>query len=268
MTPTRSPRPPRRIGWNTADRSGQQRGSQQVDMMKLHNGPATEEITPPGTGTAGVPVAGSRDGFLAHRAKVVDPQLRAKLYDVPQAIHEWLEPYGGLENRHVLDFGCGFGETAAGIALGHGASSVHGVDVQDKPGQCGPMLASVFGLESLPANLRFSRITEHGPAERDAYDVVVSWSVLEHVTRGLLSSVLGALHDSLRPGGIAFFQISPLYFSPEGAHLGVLGYQNWEHLLKQTSEVLDDIANLSRCQSRAESPPGAPVHNAEPGDGE
>lgn len=185
----------------------------------------------------------SREAFLARRAEVTDPKLRAKLYGVPQTIAAWLEPYGGLSNKRVLDFGCGFGETAAGIALGHGAHSVHGVDVQDKPGQCGPILSREFGLVDLPDNLRFSRIPERGPSEPHAYDVVVSWSVLEHVARGSLSQVLAAIHDSLRPGGVAFFQIAPLYFSPEGSHLWPLGYDRWEHLLKQTSEVLEDIAN-------------------------
>lgn len=185
----------------------------------------------------------SREDFFAGRLDVDDPRLRTKLYELPRIISEWLEPFGGLENKRVLDFGCGFGETAAGIAMGYGAADVHGVDIQSKPDQCEFILARVFGTSGLPANLRFSQIPETGPTEREAYDVVVSWSAVEHVSRASLSKVLSALHGSLIPEGLAFIQISPLYFSPEGSHLWPVGYRRWEHLTKQTSEVLDDIAN-------------------------
>lgn len=185
----------------------------------------------------------SREDFLVRKGEVADARLQTKLYELPRIISEWLEPFGGFENRRVLDFGCGFGETAAGIALGYGAQDVHGVDIQAKPEECEAILGSVFGLAGLPGNLRFSRISEGGPEERQAYDVVISWSAVEHVARQTLPRVLQAMHDSLRPSGLAFIQISPLYFSPEGSHLWPLGYRNWEHLLKQTSEVIDDIAS-------------------------
>ncbi len=210
--------------------------------MESQDGPRSVDITPPSDGAAAGLSRLSPDAYLARRSEILDPRLVAKMYAVPQVVSEWLAPFGGLADKRVLDFGCGFGETAAGIALGHGARDVHGVDVQDKPDQCRSILSRVFGLARLPDNLRFSRITEGGPEERHAYDVVVSWSVLEHVARLSLPQVLNALHDCLRPGGVAFVQVSPLYFSPEGSHLWPLGYERWEHLTKQTSEVLGDIA--------------------------
>jgi cyclopropane fatty-acyl-phospholipid synthase-like methyltransferase len=179
--------------------------------------------------------------YRAGEAGVTDPVLRAKLYAVPRVMADWLAPFGGFEGRRVLDFGCGFGETAAGIALGHGAAEVRGVDIQPKPERCAEILRETLGLDGPPANLRFSRIAPGEPVGDGDHDIVVSWSAVEHVARGLLDGALEGLHAALKPGGLAFIQISPLYFSPEGSHLWPLGYRGWEHLLRQTSEVLDEI---------------------------
>ncbi|MDP3405470.1 MAG: class I SAM-dependent methyltransferase [Brevundimonas sp.] len=172
---------------------------------------------------------------------ILDPDLRAKLYALPQIMADWLAPFGGFEGQRVLDFGCGFGETAAGIALGHGAAEVRGVDIQPKPEGCAGILREHLGLEALPVNLNVYQIEPGAPVGRGDLDIVVSWSTVEHVARGLLDGVLGSLHVALRPGGLAFIQISPLYFSPEGSHLWALGYRGWEHLSRQTSEVLEAI---------------------------
>lgn len=179
--------------------------------------------------------------YRDREAGITDPEMRAKLYALPQVMADWLAPYGGFEGRHVLDFGCGFGETAAGIALGHGAAEVRGVDIQPKPERCAGILRDTLGLNGLPANLNLRQIEPGEAVGRGDLDIVVSWSTVEHVARGLLDGVLGSLHTALKPGGLAFIQISPLYFSPEGSHLWALGYRGWEHLTRQTSEVLEAI---------------------------
>ncbi|MBX9617010.1 MAG: class I SAM-dependent methyltransferase [Caulobacteraceae bacterium] len=179
--------------------------------------------------------------YRDREAGSLDPEMRAKLYGLPQIMADWLAPHGGFEGRRVLDFGCGFGETAAGIALGHGAAEVRGVDIQPKPQRCAGILRETLGLETLPGNLKLRQIEPGEAVGRDDLDIVVSWSTVEHVARGLLDGVLGSLHAALKPGGLAFIQISPLYFSPEGSHLWALGYRGWEHLTRQTSEMLDAI---------------------------
>lgn len=190
--------------------------------------------------TASTSIAATR-AYRDREASIVEPELRAKLYAVPQIMADWLAPFGGFEGRRVLDFGCGFGETAAGIALGYGPAEVRGVDIQPKPERCAGILRETLGLDELPGNLRLRQIEAGEAVGQGDLDIVVSWSTVEHVARGLLDGVLTSLHTALKPGGLAFIQISPLYFSPEGSHLWALGYRGWEHLLRQTSEVLDGL---------------------------
>lgn len=181
------------------------------------------------------------EAYQAASGGLEDANLKAKLYTLPQIINDWLAPYGGLAGKRVLDFGCGVGEMAAGMALGYGAENVHGVDIAPKFEACAALLGQTYGLTDLPPNLRFSQIGIGEALGEAAYDVIASWSAVEHVSRGTLDTTLSALHAALRPGGVAMIQVSPLYFSPEGAHLWALGYGRWEHLLRQTSEVLSDI---------------------------
>jgi SAM-dependent methyltransferase len=182
---------------------------------------------------------------MVWRAVCADPSLAHKFCDIPDIVESWLASYGGLAGRDILDFGCGFGETAAGIALTFNPNMVVGVDIQDKPLQCQRILAEQFGMAALPAGLAFAQIDEGGFLGNAEFDLVISWSVLEHVRRARLRQTVTDLWAALRPGGLAFVQISPLYFSPEGSHLWALGYSAWEHLLKQTSEVMADIEGAS-----------------------
>jgi cyclopropane fatty-acyl-phospholipid synthase-like methyltransferase len=179
--------------------------------------------------------------YHAARPGIGDPNLEAKLFAVPGVVDDWLQPFGGLAGKRILDFGCGAGEAAAAIALGYGATHVHGVDLGSKFTECPAMLGRVFGASGMPSNLQFSQVRAGSALGEGQYDVVISWSCIEHVSRETLQTTLTAIHTSLRQGGVAFIQISPLYFSPEGSHLRAIGYQAWDHLTRQTSEVLNDI---------------------------
>lgn len=170
-----------------------------------------------------------------------DPVLRTKLYAVPELIADWTKPHGGLAGRRILDFGCGLGEAAAGVALGYEPAEVLGVDIRAETAACIAMLREHFGLEGLPPNLAFATVTEGEIAPCGGFDLIYSWSVMEHVERGRLDAVIGGLHDHLRPGGLLFVQIAPLYFSAEGAHLWAVGYRDWEHLTRQLSEIQGEV---------------------------
>ncbi|WP_426050891.1 SAM-dependent methyltransferase [Brevundimonas sp. SL161] len=182
-----------------------------------------------------------RNTFLDWKKATSDPLLLRKLSTLPEIIESWIAPYGGFSGREVLDFGCGFGETAAGIALQYDVTRVVGVDVQDKPARCEPLLMEKIGIGGLPDHLTLAQIEKGALLGEQEFDLVISWSVLEHVQRDSLRQTIADLWTALRPGGLAFVQISPLYFSPEGSHLWAIGYGGWEHLLRQTSEVLADI---------------------------
>ena len=50
-------------------------------------------------------------------AEAAPAELRQKLVTLPGIIAEWVAPHGGLAGRKVMDFGCGLGELAAGLAF-------------------------------------------------------------------------------------------------------------------------------------------------------
>ena len=162
---------------------------------------------------------------------IADDVYRSKFSFLPEIIDNWLHNEGGLDGRDILDFGCGEGTTAIGMALAHPTSRVVGVDVQPGFEECGQLAAAQLGLRTLPSNLRFA-VIERGEVAPPGhqFDVAYSWSVFEHIERALLPRILSRLRSSLRPGGRLFIQIAPLYYSAEGSHLFTWMPEPWGHL--------------------------------------
>lgn len=175
------------------------------------------------------------------RRQDVEGEVRTKMFDLPEVIHHFLAPHGGLHGRRVLEVGCGEGLMAAGMALGYGAQ-VRGIEISEGFRACETILRDRLGLDGLPPTLAFEQVSEGDLGSARDFDVAASWSVFEHVRRGLLNATIADLRDRLRPGGLVFLQIAPLYFSPDGAHLWALGHGAWEHLTRQASEIEAEIA--------------------------
>lgn len=182
----------------------------------------------------------SQDRSLEKKAKALQDAEKAKFLSLPYYLHMWTKDYGALKGKKVLDFGCGEGTSAAGIALLHGAT-VHGVDINREAEACADFLKSRLNAE-MPPTLSFQEITPGGAIDGNDYDCIFSWSVFEHVNNRIYADVLADLYQRLKPGGLFFMQIAPLYFSPEGSHLWAIGYENWEHLTNQHSDVLADLS--------------------------
>lgn len=179
-----------------------------------------------------------------------DEDTRVKLIDLPRIVSDWVEPYGGLAGRRILDFGCGFGELAAGLAGGFDPAVVVGIDIAAMPLLGIKRFESWMGPGTAPPNLKLEQVEAGDLGSLDTVDVIVSWSAIEHVTRGTLDEILKGLHRKLSSGGLMMIQIAPLYFSPSGAHLWACGYGPWDHLKKSSSEVLADIAACAALNQR------------------
>ncbi|MEQ7155394.1 class I SAM-dependent methyltransferase [Brevundimonas aurifodinae] len=172
-------------------------------------------------------------------AETASPDLRQKLLILPAIIADWAEPHGGLAGRRIMDFGCGLGELAAGLAYAEPTASVVGLEVTDQPDGL-PAVLKPLGLIP-PANLSFRTVPLGEVGDEDDFDLIVSWSVFEHVQRNQFDAVVAGLKTRLKPGGLLFMQVSPLFFSPEGSHLWALGYTDWQHLTRELSEVREDL---------------------------
>lgn len=143
--------------------------------------------------------------------------------------------------KRILDFGCGLGYMSLALARAYPGAEVLGVDIHSNFETLASFSADVL-KEPLPPNLRFYQI-EPGQSVSSLMmpDVIVSWSVMEHVSRRILPSVLADLHAALAAGGIAFTQICPLYFSPFGSHLQTVIDEPWHHLTYSHAELRNRI---------------------------
>jgi cyclopropane fatty-acyl-phospholipid synthase-like methyltransferase len=172
----------------------------------------------------------------------LSPQEEALFVTIPGHIQNWTRDHGGLAGRRILDFGCGTGVSAAGMALRMDAAHAHGVDINLNHAGCLAFLSRHFGLASLPETLTFEKVLPGDTGAERGFDLAYSWSTFEHVGNRYFPDILAGLRERIVPGGLFFVQIGPLYFSPEGGHLWALGWRAWEHLTHQFSDVEDAIA--------------------------
>lgn len=161
-------------------------------------------------------------------------------------VHQALSPPLDPSKTSILDFGCYDGTTALGLVLRHGWKQVVGVDID--PGfDALPRLArEQIGLEALPNNLAFRQIRpQESMATVGRFGAIMCWSVFEHIERELLDPIVADLHSALSPGGYFFLQVDPLFFSPQGSHLGRFAIAPWAHLRLSARELEHQVLSAA-----------------------
>lgn len=154
-----------------------------------------------------------RSGQLKAR-KIIDRAAKHDTIFVP--LREHLEGVVGVPTlaaaRDILEFGAG---RNGFIEYYTGANqNGHALDIADISGCYEPRIKAVISDGRTI------------PLPDASIDLVVSHSVVEHV--GDLPHSLGELNRVLRPGGLAYITVSPLYFSPNGSHRK--DWPAWDHL--------------------------------------
>ncbi len=135
----------------------------------------------------------------------LDPRRMAACPTTPETRYA-LDALGTLSGRRVLDLGCGYGETAAWLAL-QGAI-VDAVDISPAMIEVSRRLAARLGMED--------RITFHAapgeslPFENSRFDAAFGHDVLHHLD---LEKARGEIRRVLKPGGRAVF-VEPLGHNP------------------------------------------------------
>ncbi len=166
-----------------------------------------------------------------------DPWFWSHYRTAATIVTEWV-PGACLEaGKSVLDFGCGDGAMALGMAS-RTPANVLGVDLFESYHQLPKLARDNLSIDALPRNLSFQRTAAGQPLpfSSESIDLVYSWSVFEH-----LADVRGTLCEFrriVRPGGTIFIQIEPLYFGPFGSHLQRLVDEPWAHLIHDEREFL------------------------------
>lgn len=146
-----------------------------------------------------------------------------------------------LEGKDVADIGCGDGLIDLGLVLKAKPRSLTGFDI--RPTDETALLRSARAADvaqELPENLQFSESAPTQlPAETASFDIVVSWSVLEHVDNPV--GLLGEVRRVLRPDGVFFLQVWPLFHSEHGGHLWLSYEDPFVHLLRRHDEILEQL---------------------------
>lgn len=162
-----------------------------------------------------------------------DVEFNVRYTNLVDIIQSWTEQYLDFSCADILDFGCGEAITALGFACRLNAKSVSAVDIMPDVHRC--LDRSMQNLGSpLPDNLHAKQIT---PAENfmsgKKFDLIYSWSVFEHIEQTILDEVIAQLQSRLKPGGLLFTQIAPLFYAADGSHLAHRVPQPWAHLTMQ-----------------------------------
>lgn len=176
---------------------------------------------------------------------ITDEWFRAHFEYAADVVHQWMGRALDVRTARLLNFGCGDGITDLALVLRHGATAIHGVDIRREYTKLPRIAREQLGMARVPAALTFETIAPGTPlASRHAgVDGVMSWSTFEHVQRDQLLPILRDLHACLRPGGVFFLQIEPLFFSPFGSHLRRYDDVPWHHLLASEDALWQIIQN-------------------------
>jgi SAM-dependent methyltransferase len=185
-----------------------------------------------------------------------DPRVwfREHFDDAAEQVLAFLDEVGGIANRVVADIGCGDGMLDLGLVLKGKPQKLVGYDIRATDTEALARAAVVGGVaEELPEQLSFATSTpDHVPSEDDAFDVVVTWSVFEHVARPV--PMLNEIYRILKPDGVLFLQLWPFFYSEHGGHLWPHYDEPFPHLVHADEAIRDKIRGRSGTdRSRADA---------------
>lgn len=161
----------------------------------------------------------------------------------PQQVMDFFAGDGiSLQGKTILDVGCGDGILSLGLLEKTKATRVVGVDLFEVDREELKKVASRNGKIQIPSTelLTFLKSTPTSiPLETSSVDVVVSWSVFEHVED--FESLWSEIRRVLKPGGLIFTQIWPMFWSEHGSHLWPWMNDSFIQYKKAHTQIIEDI---------------------------
>ncbi|HHJ39019.1 MAG: hypothetical protein AXA67_11090 [Methylothermaceae bacteria B42] len=132
-----------------------------------------------------------------------------------------------LENKNILDFGCGDGQLSFFLAS-QGATRITGVDINqqaiDNANNKLKLLEIPKGTE---INFKKSH-TEKLPFDDNSFDLIVAFDCMEHIM--MPGEILKEWYRVLKPGGKCLVEWYP-YKGPWGPHMEALIPIPWAHVI-------------------------------------
>jgi SAM-dependent methyltransferase len=146
-----------------------------------------------------------------------------------------------LAEKTVADIGCGDGFIDLGVMHRARPRRLVGFDVNPTNTEYLDRRAREEGIdESDTGGLFFERSEPaHLPAEDGTFDLAFSWSAFEHIARPI--EILTEIRRILASDGAFFLQLWPFYFSAKGSHLWEWFPEDYHHLQRPESEVVEEL---------------------------
>ncbi|HEY4278309.1 MAG TPA: class I SAM-dependent methyltransferase [Conexibacter sp.] len=188
------------------------------------------------------PIAGSAPEASTPRAHDARTWLVAHIDEAAQQVIDFIEADGvALAGKTVADIGSGDGLIDYGVFTKAKPAKLVGYDVRPTDTDTLQRLLASAGRDTVlpgPDELAFAESqTDHVPAPDDAFDVVFSWSVFEHVDQPI--QMLREVRRILKPDGWFFLQLWPFFGSEHGGHLWQSVEGSFPHLLRSPFELND-----------------------------
>jgi SAM-dependent methyltransferase len=144
-----------------------------------------------------------------------------------------------LAGTHMADLGSGDGIIDLGVLHKAEPAKVVGYDVNaTNVGELERAAAEAGVQAPFPDAERLAFVESEPnriPAASESFDVVYSWSTFEHVSHP--TTMLAEVRRILRPHGVFFLQIWPLYYSMHGGHLWFSIRTPFPHLRMTPEEI-------------------------------
>jgi 2-polyprenyl-6-hydroxyphenyl methylase/3-demethylubiquinone-9 3-methyltransferase len=163
------------------------------------------------------------------------------LHDINPLRLQFIQSYGDIAGKRMVDVGCGGGILTEGLAK-NGADAL-GIDLSEELID----IADLHGLES-GVNAHYQKISVEALAlqQPESFDHVTCMEMLEHVPDP--GSIISACATMVKPGGMVFF--STLNRKPKAYLLAILAAEHVLQMLpKGTHDYKTFIKPSELCQS-------------------
>jgi len=173
--------------------------------------------------------------FEALASRWWDPNSEFKpLHDINPLRLDYIDRRAGLQNKQVVDVGCGGGILSESMA--QRGAIVTGIDMGEAPLSVAQLHKLESGVDVTYRQGTAEQLAAEQPAQ---YDVVTCLEMLEHVPDP--ASVIKACADLVKPGGHVF--LSTLNRNPKSYLFAIIGA---EYLLKMLPKGTHDYSKFIR----------------------
>jgi SAM-dependent methyltransferase len=153
-----------------------------------------------------------------------------------------------IENKDVLDFGCGEGELSFYLARTYKPKSMVGIDI-DEPAIEKARIKLTSGQTPRDVKLRFDLgTTNRIPLPDQNFDTLLAFDCMEHIMAP--RKIMAEWFRILRPGGRCLIEWYP-FNGPWGPHMEVLVPIPWAHVIFgeramfRTAEMIYDLPEFT-----------------------